>query len=257
MNSLLTSIDGAVGLLTINRPERRNALGLADLQELGDEITRLTGDQGVDSLIITGAGGAFCSGVDIDPSVAPGTDPTIDGAIMAAVTRLIGGITSAPIPVVAAVNGAAAGVGMSIALACDLVVASPHAFFLQPFTGIGLLPDGGGTATVAAAIGRARAMRLALLGERLTAAEALTAGLIAEVSDYADATAIQWATRLADGSRDALASTKAAINTATLPHLDSSLALETREQLRLLRGFDYREGVAAFFERRPPVFGGP
>jgi enoyl-CoA hydratase/carnithine racemase len=257
MNAIETTLDGAVARVTINRPARRNALGLEGLQELGDEIARISDERVANAVMITGTAGAFCAGLDLDPSVAPGSDPTVDGAIMAAVTRLIGGIANAPVPVLAAVDGAAAGVGMSIALSCDLVVASPRAFFLLPFTAIGLLPDGGATTTVAAAVGRARAMRMALLGERLTAAEALSAGLIAEVSEDAEETAGQWAARLADGARDALAATKAAINAAAVPNLGAALSLETREQLRLLRGFDYREGVAAFFERRTPIFGGP
>ncbi|RMI31338.1 enoyl-CoA hydratase-related protein [Nocardia stercoris] len=255
MTTVTTRMDGPVAHVRLDGPQRRNALDLAAMRRLADALHRVTTDPAVGAVVISGAGGAFCAGADLDPDVPVGSDPNGDAAMMAAVDRVIRGIVHAPVPVLAAVEGAAAGVGASIAFACDLVVAARTAFFLLPFTGIGLLPDGGATLTVAAAAGRARAMRLALRGERLPATEALAVGLIAEVSDETDRTVAEWAAALAAGPRAAQAATKAAINAATVPGLDAALARETREQLPLLSSADYREGVTAFLERRRPASG--
>ncbi|MBD8605418.1 enoyl-CoA hydratase/isomerase family protein [Aeromicrobium sp. CFBP 8757] len=159
-------------------------------------------------------------------------------------------------PIIARVVGSAAGVGASIAFACDLVVASRRSFFLLPFTGNGLLPDGGATLTVAASIGRARALRLALLRERLTAPAAFDAGLIATVCEESEIDRLvrDWAAQLAGGATTALSRTKAAINSSTLGGLAAALHRETEEQLPLLVSADHREGVKAFFEHRPPEF---
>ncbi|EKT76599.1 enoyl-CoA hydratase [Rhodococcus opacus M213] len=159
-------------------------------------------------------------------------------------------------PVVGAVNGPAAGVGVSLTLACDLTVATKSSYFLVALTKVGLMPDGGATALVAASIGRARAMKMALLAERLPAREALTAGLIADAySDDEFASAVENLTRrLTNGPGDASRWTKDAVNDATLTELDNAFAREPNGQLELLATPDFEEGVTAFRKKRPAAF---
>jgi len=240
--------------VTINRPDRMNAVKAETLDAVADAFDKYTGDETIRVAIVGGAGGrAFCSGADIvgrDLSGPPSTD-TLDAANRVATT-----VRDFPRPVIAAVNGAAAGVGVSLALACDLTVASESSYFLLAFTRIGLMPDGGATALVAASVGRARAMRMALLAERLPAAEALAAGLIADVyaDDDFDARVDELAARLADGPVDAYAATKHAINATTLTELDGALGREFDGQMQLLAGPDFREGVRAFEQKRKADF---
>jgi enoyl-CoA hydratase len=158
--------------------------------------------------------------------------------------------------VVAAVQGPAAGVGVSLALACDVVLASEQAYFLLAFTKIGLMPDGGASALVAAAIGRIRAMRMALLAERISAADALDWGLVTAVypAERFDAEVDAVLARLDAGPAVALAKTKDAINAATLSELDGALEREKQGQLQLLASRDFAEGARAFQQRRPAVF---
>jgi enoyl-CoA hydratase len=251
---ILVDVDARVARVRLNRPERRNAVSLKDMRELGRVIAVMSGREDVHCIVLSGAGGAFCAGADLPDGGFP--DDEESAAMMAAVTPVILGIVQAPVPVIAQVDGAAAGVGASMALACDLVIASTRAFFLLPFTGIGLMPDGGATLTVAATLGRARAMRLALLNERLPAVDARDAGLIAMVCEPDDLpeTVAAIAADLAGGATRAIAATKAAINAQTLGGLDLALAEEARLQLPLLRSWEYREGVTAFRERRRPDF---
>jgi enoyl-CoA hydratase len=170
--------------------------------------------------------------------------------------RAVRAIVNLPRPVVAVVQGPTAGVGVSLALACDLVIASEKAFFLLAFTKIGLMPDGGASALVAASIGRARAMKMALLAERLPAADALAAGLVSAVYPAPDleSEATKVIERLLAGPAVAYAKTKQAVNGATLPELDAALARETAGQHILLSSHDLREGIRAFQEKRDPVF---
>ena len=180
----------------------------------------------------------------------PGTD-----AIMAA-NRAVRAITALPRPVIAVVQGPAAGVGVSLALACDLVLASEKAFFLLAFTKIGLMPDGGASALVAAAIGRTRAMRMALLAERLPAADALACGLISAVypADDFEAEVDTVVSGLLSGPAVAFAKTKDAINAATLTELEAALQRELQGQQTLLKSPDFIEGATAFQQRRSPNF---
>jgi enoyl-CoA hydratase len=172
------------------------------------------------------------------------------------INRLIRAITALPRPVVAVVQGPAAGVGVSIALACDVVLASDKAFFMLAFTKIGLMPDGGASALIAAAIGRIRAMQMALLPERLPAAEALSWGLVSAVypADDFEAEVDKVIERLVAGPTVAFAKTKQAINAATLTELDPALQREFDGQSRLLVSPDFIEGTTAFQQRRAPNF---
>jgi enoyl-CoA hydratase len=246
--------DGALWL-TLNRPEAYNALTAAMTDDLAAELERATARDDVRVVVLTGAGPAFSAGADIS-----GTDAHehFDVTALDRANRLIRAIITCDKPVLAAVNGVAAGVGCSAALACDLVVAASSASFLLAFARIGLMPDGGASATIAASIGRARAMRMALLAEPLTAQEAYDAGLATHVvpdSELPDLVE-SLVRRLAAGPPLALAATKKAVNAATLSGLDPALERERTGQTVLLRTADVAEGMRAFSERRKPVFRG-
>jgi enoyl-CoA hydratase len=246
--------DGALWL-TLNRPSVFNALSAEMADELAAVVERATARDDVRVVVLTGTGAAFSTGADISGADA---HENFDAHALDRANRIVRAITTLDKPVVAAVNGIAAGVGCSAALAADLVVAAESASFLLAFARIGLMPDGGATATVAASIGRARAMRMALLADPLTAREAYDAGLVTHVTSDAEfpdlvETVVR---RLAAGPPLAFAATKKAINAATLGPLEGALERERRGQTVLLRTADVAEGMRAFTERRRPVFGG-
>jgi enoyl-CoA hydratase len=204
---------------------------------------------------MTGTGAAFSTGADISGDTA---HEHFDVSALDRANRIIRAIVQLDKPVVAAVNGIAAGVGCSAALAADIVVASESAAFLLAFARIGLMPDGGATATVAASVGRARAMRMGLLAEPLSAREAYDAGLVTHVAadaDFAD-TVATIVRRLAAGAPLAMAATKKAVNAATLHQLEGALERERTGQTLLLRTDDVAEGMRAFREKRKPTFEG-
>lgn len=246
--------DGALWL-TLGRPENLNALTPATADRLAEELEGATGRSDVRAVVLTGAGGAFCSGADLG-----GTDAheSFDVTTLDRANRIIRAIAALPMPCLAAVNGVAAGVGVSLALACDLVVAKKSARFVLAFTAVGLMPDGGATATLAASVGRMRAMRTALLGEPLTAGEAFDAGLVSHVvPDEEFAPTVQrLTTQLCAGPPLAYAATKKAVNQATLPHLEEALNRERTGQTILLRTDDVAEGMRAFGQKRHPRFTG-
>ncbi len=204
---------------------------------------------------VTGTGPAFSTGADISGADA---HEHFDVTALDRANRIIRAIVNLDKPVVAAVNGVAAGVGCSAALAADIVVATESASFLLAFARIGLMPDGGATATVAASIGRARAMRMGLLAEPLTAREAYDAGLVTHVTsdDEFEETVARIVHRLASGPPLAFAATKKAINAATLDQLEGALERERTGQTLLLRTADVAEGMRAFGEKRKPEFRG-
>ncbi len=241
--------------VTVNRPDVSNALSEGMADDLAAVLERATSDDTVRVVVVTGAGDAFSAGLDIagDDAHAQFDSTTLDRA-----NRIIRAITTLDKPVVAAVNGVAAGVGCSVALAADVVVARESATFLLAFSRIGLMPDGGTSATVAASIGRARAMRMALLAEPMSAREAHAAGLIAAVvpDDEFEAEVARIVRRLAGGPPLAFAATKKAINAAALAGLDEALERERSGQMVLLRTTDVAEGMRAFTEKRRPHFRG-
>lgn len=254
-DGLDTSVEGGVLRLVLNRPEVYNALNETMADRLAEELQAANHRSDVRAVVLTGAGPAFCSGADVSGEDA---HERFDVAAMERSIRMVRLITTLDKPVVAAVNGVAAGVGASLALAADLTIAASSASFLLAFARIGLMPDGGATASVAASVGRARAMRMALLAEPLSAADALTAGLIAEVvPDEQLASAVQAVVaQLVSGPPLAYAAIKQAINAATLATLDETFQRERACQLVLLRSEDAAEGMRAFSEKRPPVFRG-
>ncbi|MEB3068718.1 enoyl-CoA hydratase [[Mycobacterium] vasticus] len=248
----VTLTDGVLSV-TINRPDSLNSVTTGVLTGIADAMEGAARDPRVRAVRLGGAGRGFSSGAGIS---AEDADDGIPTQIIVEANRAIRAIVALPRPVVAVVQGPAAGVGVSLALACDLVVASDKAFFMLAFTKIGLMPDGGASALVAAAVGRARAMRLALLAERLPAAEALEAGLISAVypAEEFDAEVDKVLATLLAGPSVAFAKTKHAINSATLTELDSALDREFVGQSVLLTSHDFREGARAFQDRRSPNF---
>ena len=259
---VLTSNAGAVRTLSLNRPAALNSFTTELHAELMGALDLAAGDESVRCVVLTGAGRGFCAGQDLaDPSVAPDPAPgaapkDLGHVISTYYAPLVARLRSMPVPVIAAVNGVAAGAGANIALCCDLVVAARSASFIQAFTRIGLVPDTGGTWLLPRLVGSARALGMAMLGDKLPAEEAARIGLIWQVVDdaaLADAAAAL-AGRLAAMPSRALVATRAAMNAAQTMDLDTALAEEARLQRELGAADDYREGVEAFRAKRAPVF---
>lgn len=254
---LTVTHEGNVLSVTFNRPDSLNSLTTAMLNELTDTLDRAAADPAVKVVRLGGAGRGFSSGAGIsaEDQAAQAASISIDDLLVAA-NRAVQAIVALPKPVVAVVHGPAAGVGVSLALASDVVLASEKAFFMLAFTKIGLMPDGGATALVAAAVGRIRAMRMALLAERIPAADALQYGLVSAVypHDELEAGAAAVIGKLATGPAVSLRLTKQAINAATLTELEPALGRETEGQLGLLKSRDFAEGTKAFQQRRAASF---
>jgi enoyl-CoA hydratase len=249
----VTLADGVLSV-TIDRPKSLNSLNLAILAGIADAMEQAATDARVKVVRLGGAGRGFSSGAGMSADdVAAGGLPT---EIILAANRAIRAIVALPRPVVAVIQGPAAGVGVSLAMACDLVLASDNAFFMLAFTKIGLMPDGGASALIAAAIGRIGAMRMALLAERLPAAEALACGLVSAVYPAEDfeAEVDKVVSGLLSGPAVAFAKTKDAINAATLTELEATLQRELEGQSVLLKSPDFKEGARAFQQRRTPNF---
>jgi enoyl-CoA hydratase len=240
--------------VTIDRPDSLNSVTTPVLAGIAEAMEQAATDPRVKVVRLRGTGRGFCSGAGMSADDVAGGGPGSE--IIAEANRAIRAITALPRPVVAVVQGPAAGVGVSLALACDLVLASDKAFFMLAFTQVGLMPDGGASALIAAAIGRIRAMRMALLAERLPATEALSAGLVTAVypAEEFDAEVDKVVSKLLGGPVVAYAKTKDAINATTLTELDNALEREFRGQSVLLRSHDFIEGATAFQQRRTPSF---
>jgi 2-(1,2-epoxy-1,2-dihydrophenyl)acetyl-CoA isomerase len=225
-----------------------------------DEVAQaLTQVEGARVLLITGAGRGFCAGQDLsDPAVAAGADADLGEALEKSYNPLVRRLTELPIPVVCAVNGVAAGAGANIAFAADIVLAAKSAKFIQSFANIGLVPDSGGTWILPRLAGQARAMGLALTGQPLTAEQAEAWGLIWRTvdDDKLKSEADALVARLAAGPTKGLAAIKKAIRAAWGNDFSAHLDLERDMQRDLGRSSDYREGVAAFAEKRSPKFTG-
>jgi 2-(1,2-epoxy-1,2-dihydrophenyl)acetyl-CoA isomerase len=251
---------GAAAKLELNRPERLNAwnekLGIA----LRDTVLELAADTSVRAVLVTGAGRAFSSGADLrDPSAqTPDGHPDVYKVLTERYHPIITGIRAMPKPVVAAVNGAAAGIGLSLALSCDLVVAAQSAYFMLAFVNIGLVPDGGSSLLVPTRIGFARAAELAMLGERLSSEKALDWGLINRVwpDDELLPQAEDLVWRLASGPTRSYAGSKRQLNAWLYGRIAEQLELEAQVQQEMAGSADFAEGVAAFAQKRAPRFTG-
>jgi 2-(1,2-epoxy-1,2-dihydrophenyl)acetyl-CoA isomerase len=247
---------GPIARITLNRPDRLNSFTAAMHAELRDALDSL-GDARV--VVLTGAGRGFCAGQDLnDRAVAPGEAVDLGETVEACWNPLIRKLTSLPQPVIARVNGVAAGAGANIAIACDIVVAAKSARFIQSFSAIGLIPDSGGTWHLPRLVGQARALGLALTGEPLPAEQAADWGLIwkAVEDDALDAEVDAIATKLAALPPLGLAAIKEMIRSSWQYSLDEELERQAGAMRRLGFTNDYREGVAAFLEKREAKFTG-
>jgi 2-(1,2-epoxy-1,2-dihydrophenyl)acetyl-CoA isomerase len=255
---LLTERDGRVAVLTMNRPRARNALDAALLKRLAEAITEAAADASVRAVVLTGAGGAFCAGADLKAAMSQGNPFESIDKIIDDYHAIIHAITSAPKPVIAAVDGGAVGFGCDLALSCDLRVMSTDAYLQEKFVKIGLMPDGGGTFWLPRLVGLARAMELLMFGEPVPGEQAVAMGLanrVVPASQLRDE-AMTMAHRLAKGPPIAFAEMKRAVRESLAGTVQSALALEKKGQLRCLASADCMEGIMAWMEKREPTFEG-
>ncbi|HUW80551.1 MAG TPA: enoyl-CoA hydratase-related protein [Acidocella sp.] len=253
---LLAQTLGAVRLLTLNRPERLNALNPELLTALNEAFDAASADTSVRAVLLTGAGRGFCAGADLMQDLGPNGDRDLGRSIEAYYNPLVRKMRALNKPIVSAVNGVAAGAGMNLALAGDIIIAARSASFTQAFIRIGLMPDAGGTYFLPRLIGDARARAMAMLGETMTAAQAEAAGLVWKLFDdeVFPTEALTVATNLAAKPAQALAAMKQAFNASAHNGLDAQLELECDLQRDLGNTHDFEEGVRAFLEKRPGVF---
>lgn len=245
----------AVMTLSLNRPATMNSLTTALHGELLAGLNQAADDRSVRCVVITGHGRGFCAGQDLgDPQAAPGQDL---GALITTYYRpLVQRLRSMPVPVIAAVNGVAAGAGANLALCCDIVIAARSASFIQAFSKIGLVPDTGGTWLLPRLVGQARAMAMMLLGEKISATDAERMGMVWQCvdDDLLKSTTAALADKLAGLPTQALVATRQALDKAQSLDLDSALAMEAQLQSQFGLAHDYLEGVDAFRHKRAAVF---
>lgn len=260
MASVLISLEAGVQTITLNRPEKLNAFNPEMHKELRRALEQALDERAIRAVLLTGAGRGFCAGQDLaERNVAPGAAPIdLSVSIGSYYNPLVRRLRELPKPIVCAVNGVAAGAGANIALACDVVLAARSASFVQSFARLGLVPDSGGTYFLPRLVGTARAMGLALLGEALAAEDAERWGLIWKVFDDERLMpeAIALARALASGPTTGYGLVKKALYASGNNSLDAQLDLERDLQREAGFSEDYREGVAAFMQKRPPQFKG-
>jgi 2-(1,2-epoxy-1,2-dihydrophenyl)acetyl-CoA isomerase len=259
--TVLYEARGAVGLVTLNRPQNLNSFNRQMHHDLWAALDQAEVDTAIRAMVITGAGRGFCAGADLaDFDFTPGPDlieranpgPIIDQAFNPTARKL----QALRMPVIAAVNGVAAGAGASLVMTCDIAIASPQASFIQAFSKIGLIPDAGGTWWLAERLGVARALALAMTGDKLSAEKAKEWGMIWEVADDCLAAALALAERLSTMPTVALVATRRLLRDAGQRTLDQQLDAERDAQSALGRTHDYIEGVNAFLQKRPAQFKG-
>ena len=252
---------GAVAIATLNRPQALNSFTRQMHRELGAAMERVEANPGIRALVITGAGRGFCAGADLSEfDFAPGPDlieranpgPVIDQAFNPTVRRL----QALRVPTIAAINGVAAGAGASLAMICDIAIAAPGASFIQAFSKIGLIPDAGGSWFLVERLGLARAMALAMTGDKLPAARALEWGMIWDVAEDPLAAALALAEKLAVMPTRALVATRHLLRDGATRTLHQQLDAERDTQSAMGHTHDYIEGVMAFLEKRPAQFKG-
>ena len=252
---------GAVALVTLNRPAALNSFDRQMHHDLWAALDQAEANPAIRAMVLTGAGRGFCAGADLSSfDFTPGPDmiaradpgPIIEQAFNPTTRR----IQSLRMPIIAAVNGVAAGAGASVAMACDIAIAAPGASFIQAFSKIGLIPDAGSSWLLVERLGLARAMALSMTGDKLPAQQAKDWGVIWEVADDAVAAALAMAERLAVMPTRALVATRALLQGATTRSLSEQLDLERDTQSAMGRTHDYFEGVQAFLEKRPAKFTG-
>jgi 2-(1,2-epoxy-1,2-dihydrophenyl)acetyl-CoA isomerase len=257
MSSVLTACDAGIMRVTLNRPEKLNAFDVEMAQAAREAFDEAARDEQVRVVVLTGSGRAFSAGQDLaEPGVAPGSD--LGATIERCYSPLIRAMRALPKPIVARVNGVAAGAGANLAFASDIVVAARSASFIESFSRIGLLPDSGGTWMLPRLFGQARAVALAMLGERISAEQAHAWGAIWDVvdDDKLDEACDMLVSTLAQAPTRALGAIKAAFDAGWTSTLDAALDRERELQRMLGATRDYSEGVAAFGAKRKPEFEG-
>jgi len=255
------SVAEGVAKITLNRPDDLNPLSVQMAQEVLSVLVQIEGDPEVRAVLITGAGRAFSSGADLkggDRGLTPEGKPDVLTALRSAYNPLIYKLMTIPKPVIAAVNGAAVGIGASLAWACDLVIAADTAYFLLAFVNIGLTVDGGASISLPTRVGYARAMEMALLGERVPAETALQWGMINRVVPGEELAAVAGvlAAKLAAGPPGSYRASKSLLSDGTLTNLEARLDDEAVAQQERAESSDFVEGVMAFLQKRPANFQG-
>ena len=257
MSSILFEIKEQVGIITFNRPEKLNAFNREMSLLLQEKLDKCKAEN-VRAVYITGAGKGFSAGQDLSEVSNPVNSLDFNTILTRHYNPIVTRIRKLEKPVVAAVNGVAAGAGANIALCCDIVVAAQSAFFIQAFSKLGLIPDSGGTYTLPRLIGWQKASALMMLGEKVSAADAERFGMIYKVFDDESFSeqAFSIVSRLAEMPTKGLALTKQLLNISLINHFEEQLQEENVFQQRAAKTEDYKEGVNAFLEKRTPVFKG-
>ncbi len=258
MNSgIEVSIDGAVKIIKLNRPDVLNSFNRSMALALQAELDNARHNKQIRAVLITGNGKAFCAGQDLSEAIDP-AGPGIENIVVAHYNPIILRLRHIEKPVICAVNGVAAGAGANIALACDIVIAAEQASFIQAFSKIGLIPDSGGTFFLPRLIGTQRALALMMLGDKVSATDALQMGMLYKVStaDKLMDDALAIAHKLAAMPTKALAYTKQLVYMSATNNLEKQLDAEAEMQVKAAATDDYNEGVNAFLEKRPAIFKG-
>lgn len=258
MSTLLFDQQNGVAKITLNRPKAYNSFNKDLALSLQAALDKCAADDSIRAVVLTGAGKAFCAGQDLgevtNPEIMPGFKVLLEEHYRPVVLK----IRNLEKPVIAAVNGVAAGAGANIALACDIVVASEKASFIQAFSGIGLIPDSGGTFFLPRLVGFQKALALAMLGGKVSATDAEQMGMIYKVFSVEEfeEQVNKLANRLATMPTKGLALTKKAFNSSLINSLEEQLTVENAAQIEASETDDYQEGVQAFMEKRKPNFKG-
>ena len=258
MKSIITNINNGVATLTLNRPEVFNSFNREMALLLQKQLDAFGENPEIRAIVITGSGKAFCAGQDLKEVTTPSLHPGFKKILEEHYNPIIERIRAINKPIIAAVNGVAAGAGANIALACDIVVASEKASFIQAFSKIGLVPDSGGSFYLPRLIGFQRASALMLLGDKVAAQQALELGMVYKVfePETFQQQALDLAQEMAQMPTKALGLTKQLLNASFNNTLDQQLTLESTLQIQAANSNDYKEGVTAFVEKRKPNFRG-
>lgn len=256
MSSILSKVENKIGYINLNRPDVFNSFNREMALLLQDTLKSFEKDNNVRAIVITGNGKAFCAGQDLKEVTTPEINPGFRAILDEHYNPIIKLIRSIEKPIVAAVNGVAAGAGANIALACDIVLASENANFIQAFSKIGLIPDSAGTFFLPRLVGIQKASALMMLGDKVSAQEAEKMGMIYKYfpADVFENEVINCATTLANMPTLAIGLTKKLVNQSLTNNLEEQLKMESDLQIQASSSHDYNEGVSAFVEKRKPIF---
>lgn len=257
-NSITFQIENNIAWVTLNRPDVFNSFNREMAMALQERLDDCEHDPGVRAIVITGSGRAFCAGQDLKEVTTPEINPGFKKILEEHYNPIISRIRNIEKPIIAAVNGVAAGAGANIALACDIVVASENASFIQAFSKIGLIPDSAGTFFLPRLIGFQKASALMMLGDKIEAEEAAKLGMIYKVyfAEEFNAKVKELATTMATMPTKSLGMTKRLLNKSYANDLNTQLEFESKLQIEAAQSEDYEEGVKAFIEKRKPIFKG-